>query len=163
MSLALVLMAELGFVSDPAYSSEVSKGLAVCPTPQTEAKRCSDTRTQGMIQVELFVTIPADRLTFRHELKLDAGTTASGAAKAAYKIEQGLVCCDSRDVKTINGLAMDPHKEKWWVVLINGNMQNSSPRTILKDGDKVEWRYDEKKGYTPAHVRLEDWVENIKD
>ena len=64
-------------------------------------------------------------------------------------------------MKAINGLAMDPYKEKWWVVLINGNMQNSSSRTVLKNGDIVEWRYDEKAGYEAAHVRLEDWVINV--
>lgn len=112
------------------------------------------------VMVDLYVTVPAQRLIFHHELKLDTGTTAGGAAEAVYKVEHGLVCCDSRDVKAINGLAVDPYKEKWWIVLVNGNRQNTSSRTVLHEGDKVEWRYDEKTGYDPAHIRLEDWLIN---
>ena len=147
----------------PFTSSEASETATLCPAPTSTSARTEAAPQGGRIEVELFVTIPSERLTFRHELKLDAGTSAAGAAKAAYKIEQGLVCCDSRDVKAINGLAMDPYKEKWWTVRINGNMQNSSPRTVLKDGDKVEWRYEEKQGYEAAHVRLEDWVEKQQE
>lgn len=146
----------------PSIRSEASETVVNCPLPSASSSRAESAPQGGIINVELFVEIPSERLVFRHELKLDAGTTASGAAKAAYKVEQGLVCCDSRDVKAINGLAMDPYKEKWWTVRINGNMQNASPRTILKDGDKVEWRYEEKHGYEAAHVRLEDWVEHAQ-
>ena len=155
MSLALALTAA------PGFASEVITPAPTCPT-KAEAAR-EKVPQAGRIAVELFVTIPSERLKFRHALDLDPGTTAAGAAKVAYKIEQGLVCCDSRDVKSINGLAMDPYKEKWWVVLVNGNMQNSSPRTVLKSGDIVEWRYDEKAGYEAAHVRLEDWVEKQQE
>ena len=161
MSLALALTAAPKFVSEAGAASEVITPAPTCPTKADAARE--KVPQAGRIAVELFVTIPSERLRFRHELDLDPGTTAAGAAKAAYKIEQGLVCCDARDVKSINGLAMDPYKEKWWVVLINGNMQNSSPRTVLKNGDVVEWRYEEKAMYEAAHVRLEDWVEKQQE
>lgn len=153
---ALLALASTAALSTRSEASEVAR---VCPAPPPASARVEAEATQGPIKIDLYVTIPASRLTFRHALELAPGTTAVGAAKAAYKVEQGLVCCDSRDVKAINGLAMDPYKDKWWVVLINGNMQNSSPRTILKSGDVVEWRYEEKKSYDAAHVRLEDWVQ----
>lgn len=95
---------------------------------------------------------------FNHHLAVAPGTLVIDALKMAYNVDQGLVCCDSRDVKGINGLLVDPHKEKWWVVRINGNMQNASSRSKLNDGDVVEWIYEEKDFYEPKHIRLEDWV-----
>lgn len=106
----------------------------------------------------MFIRIPGQGLNFSHFLALWPGTTAGGAAEAVYKVEHGLVCCDSRDIRGINGLKVDPRKDKWWIVKVNGNRQNSSARTILNDGDIVEWIYDENEGYLPKHIRLKDWV-----
>lgn len=87
-----------------------------------------------------------------------AGATVSQALETAYDVKHGLVCCDSRDIWAINGLAVDPYQEKWWIIKVNGNTQNVSSTTKLRDGDVVELVYLEKEFYPTAHVRLEDWV-----
>ena len=69
------------------------------------------------------------------------GIIAVEALKMGHSVEQGLVCCDARDVLGIDGVRSDPEADKWWTIRINGNTQNSSSRTKLKDGDKVEWEY----------------------
>lgn len=157
--MAIVLLA-LAFTAglDTLSNADTSGTTPVAPD-RTEQTKLLDNRTAvGTIQATLFIEIPESRLIFRHVLEVAGGTTASGLAAVAYKVDRGLVCCDSRDVKGINGLMVDPYQEKWWTVRINGNMQNSSPRTVLNDGDKVEWRYEESQAYQTAHVRLEEWV-----
>lgn len=155
--MAVIVFLALAAISGRAYGSEVREALTVKHGGLTEVK--ASVPAQG-IKATLFVTIPVSRLVFRHELVTPIGQTAGGLVASAYKVDRGLVCCDSRDVKSINGIAVDPYSEKWWVVLVNGNKQNSSSRTVLADGDTVEWRFDEKTGYDPMHVRLEDWVVN---
>lgn len=114
------------------------------------------------ISVTLYITVPRSRLIFRHALKVAHGSTAGSVLENAYPVKHALVCCDSRDVWAINGIPCNPYQEKWWVVLVNGNKQNSSARLVLADGDTVEWRFDEKSGHDPMHIRLEDWVAGAK-
>lgn len=113
-----------------------------------------------VISVGVLIEIPAQRLLFRHHLSVVEGSTVSQALESVYEVKHGLVCCDSRDIKTINGLSVDPYQDKWWIIKVNGNRQNTSSRTILKEGDIIEFIYEENPFYGAQHVRLEDWVKN---
>lgn len=161
MRAAIVLLA-LAYTAVPCWPSETRVVQSLLDGVGSE--RLSDSGTQQIkpINVLLRISIPSQRLVFAHQLKLLRGMTASQAVESVYNIQRGLVCCDARDVKAINGLTIDPYTGKWWVVRVNGNMQNSSPRTELKDGDTVEWEYEEAPGSPPAHTRLEDWVANVR-
>ena len=110
------------------------------------------------VSVRIVVEVPASRLRFRHAIEIPLGSRAVDALRSVYNVEQGLVCCDARDVRAINGLAVDPHREKWWVLKVNGNTQNTSSQTVLGDGDLLEAVYLEDEKYATGHVRLEDWV-----
>ena len=159
----LVLAATSGhaFVFN-AYAAVSAGGAAAAWGLKHEKdSRSSDAKIQD-VSVTLFVTIPASRLIFRHQLDVPKGSTAGGILENAYPVKHALVCCDSRDVWAVNGIPCNPYQEKWWVVLVNGNKQNSSARLVLVDGDIVEWRFDEKTGHDPMHIRLEDWVATTK-
>ena len=57
-------------------------------------------------------------------------------------LEKGSVCCDPREVATIDGVASDAATNRWWTVSINGSKKGVSPyRTQLKSGDTVRWEY----------------------
>lgn len=108
--------------------------------------------------VMLVVSVPASKLRFRHHIGIFQGATVSDALESTYDVKHGVVCCDSRDIWAINGLAVDPYRQKWWIIKINGNTQNASSTAKLKDGDVVELEYKEDAFYPVAHVRLEEWV-----
>lgn len=110
------------------------------------------------ISVGLLVEIPASKLLFRHHLTVPAESTVSQALETVYEVRHGVVCCDSRDIFAVNGLAIDPYKEKWWIIKVNKNTQNSSSTRKLSDGDIVELVYMENALHPVAHVHLEDWV-----
>lgn len=111
------------------------------------------------VSVGLLVEIPGSKLLFRHHLDLIEGSTVSQALETVYTVKHGLVCCDSRDIFAINGLAVDPYQEKWWIIKVNGNAQNSSSTRKLTDHDVVELIYMENATHPVAHVHLEDWVQ----
>ena len=141
-------------------ASALASDVSVAPPPATPSH--VDTRRpvekSATVEAWLIVSAPASNAEIVHKLKLPKGSNAGDALRAVYDVETGLVCADSREVKCVNGLCVDPYTEKWWVVLVNGNIQNSSARSVLADDDVVEWRYEEAKWAEPSHVRLEEWV-----
>ena len=157
MAIALLVLA---FTAEQLSASEVFTN-----APQEKNASQTDHIAQmgGMvktIQVGLLIEIPASGLLFRHHLSVPIGTTVSQALETAYTVKHGVVCCDSRDIWAINGLAVDPYKEKWWIIKVNGNTQNTSSTRKLVDGDIVELVYMENALNPVAHIRLEDWIEN---
>lgn len=122
------------------------------------------TRAHARIgEVMLVVSIPSSKLRFRHHIGIFDGATVSDALESTYDVKHGVVCCDSRDIWAVNGLASDPYKQKWWIIKINGNTQNVSSTAKLKNGDVVELEYKEDAFYPVAHVRLEEWVAKAYD
>jgi hypothetical protein len=78
---------------------------------------------------------------------LPPGSTVVDATKAAWPTRQGFVCCDPKDVKAIEGLSCDPKAKEWWLYEVNGKMGKvSAHRRVLKDGDRVTWKYRVLKG-----------------
>jgi len=85
---------------------------------------------------------PRGKATQRKKIVLPQGSTVVDATRAAADMEQGFVCCDAKDVKTLNGVRCDPKKNGWWLYEVNGKMgQVAAHRHVLKEGDRVTWRY----------------------
>lgn len=155
---AAVLIMAAAFVSSPSPASVVLNGAS---PPRSESQPDHSPGAAEMVRaasVGLLVEIPGSKLLFRHHLSLPEGSTVSQALESVYAVKHAVVCCDSRDIWSVNGLAADPYKEKWWIIKVNGNTQNTSSTRKLSDGDVVELVYMENALHPVAHVRLEDWA-----
>jgi len=85
---------------------------------------------------------PQGKATQRKKVLLPKGSTVVDATRATAEMEQGFVCCDAKDVRILNGLKCDPKKNGWWLYEVNGKMgQVAAHRYVLKEGDRVTWRY----------------------
>jgi len=107
---------------------------------------------------------PQGKATDRKKVLLPKGSTVVDATRAAAKMEQGFVCCDAKDVRTLNGVRCDPKKNGWWLYEVNGKMgQVAAHRYVLKEGDRVTWRYRTLKDKgSPKKVRLDAGPERGK-
>ena len=87
---------------------------------------------------------PAEKPSVEQKISIKEGATPNEALKAFLPVEQGAICCDAKEIKTINGVAADPVKNRWWRLKINGTSKNASPyKSHLKAGDVMEWIYFE--------------------
>lgn len=156
----LVTLVLVTFASE-AFASDVSK-ISHAPMKGNVNQSIVSKPVNAFVDVTLYVEIPSQRYVFRHHVTAFHGSTVSQVLESAYVVKHGLVCCDSRDIWAINGLAVDPYQEKWWIIKVNGNSQNTSSQTKVYDGDTVELIYEEKTFYPATHVRLEDWISQVK-
>ena len=89
---------------------------------------------------------PAEMPTIEKEIMIPEGATPKEALKRVCPIEAGAACCHPAEVKGINGISMDPMRNRWWILKINGSKKNASPhKSHLKAGDRMEWIYLEDK------------------
>jgi len=107
------------------------------------------------ILVDLSIKIPANYTILKYEVRVPINSTISYALSSVAKVEHGVVCCDSRDIKSINGLANDPYHNSWWTIKVNGNSQNYSSHSRLSPGDVVELIYS---AGPISHRALKDWL-----
>ena len=85
---------------------------------------------------------PAGKPAVRQVVQVAPGATPRDATEKAFPVEKGAVCCDPREVSTIDGVAADPATNRWWTVSVNGSKKGVSPyKTHLKPGDVVRWEY----------------------
>lgn len=84
---------------------------------------------------------PAGKPAVRRMVQVAPGATAQDATAKVFPLEKGSVCCDPREVSTIDGVASDPATNRWWTVSINGSKKISPYKTRLKPGDVVRWEY----------------------
>jgi plastocyanin len=85
---------------------------------------------------------PANKKSIKKTVTLPEGSTVLDALIKAAPAEQGLVCCNKKDVESIDGVKCDPESESWWLYEINGHKGPVSAfRLILEDGDNVRWFY----------------------
>ena len=77
-------------------------------------------------------------------LLVDTGSTPKDVISLLFPIESGAICCNTREVATINGVRADPARNRWWTCRVNGSRSISPFRTELKSGDRVEWMYIER-------------------
>lgn len=138
-----------------------AESVSVVPVFQSVSSQHSENKATGTIHVTLMVSVPASNFAKQNSVETFKGATTSSLLESMYTVEYGKVCTDLRGVKAINGLAVDPVTDKWWWVTVNGNIQNSSARTKLVDGDVVEWIYKENYFYKPNHVTLDEWAKSL--
>ena len=85
---------------------------------------------------------PAGKPVVRRTVAVEPGATPQDATAKVFPLEKGSVCCDLREVATIDGVASDAATNRWWTVSINGSKKGVSPyKTRLKPGDLVRWEY----------------------
>ena len=84
---------------------------------------------------------PAGKPAVRQAVAVAPGATPQDATAKVFPVEKGSVCCDPREVATIDGVAADPAANRWWTVSINGSKKVSPYKTHLKPGDVVRWKY----------------------
>ena len=84
---------------------------------------------------------PAGKPAVRQTVQVERGATPRVATEKVFPVEEGAVCCDPREVSTIDGVAADPATNRWWTVSINGSKKVSPYKTRLKPGDGVRWEY----------------------
>jgi len=85
---------------------------------------------------------PAGKPAVRQAVQVESGATPQDATAKVFPLEKGSVCCDPREVATIDGVAADPAENRWWTVSVNGSKKGVSPyKTRLKPGDTVRWEY----------------------
>ncbi len=85
---------------------------------------------------------PAGKPFVSRVVQVSSGATPRDATEKAFPVEKGAVCCDPREVSTIDGVAANPVTNQWWSVSVNGSKKGVSPyKTRLKPGDVVRWEY----------------------
>ena len=87
---------------------------------------------------------PAGKGLSRREIFIPNRSTPKQALSKIFPIEEGAICCNPGEVKGIDGVRVDPLKNRWWKSKINGSEKKPSPqRSHLKAHDLVEWIYFE--------------------
>ena len=86
---------------------------------------------------------PIDRPIINAEFEVPRGATSEDALKGVCPIQKGATCCDPREVSGIDGVEVNPARNRWWTVAINGSRKVSPYETELQPDDHVLWRYVE--------------------
>lgn len=85
---------------------------------------------------------PEDKPAFEDKnFYIERGTTPKEAVSQVFPVLSGRSCCSLREVIAIDGIAVDPLKNKWWVCELNGSRKFSPHKKTLKPGDAVTWKY----------------------
>jgi len=84
---------------------------------------------------------PANRPAIHRFVQVERRATARTLTEKVCVVERGTVCCDSREIAAIDGVAADPAANRWWTVSINGSKKVSPFKTRLRPGDVVRWEY----------------------
>ena len=75
------------------------------------------------------------------KFQVEKNTAAKEAVSQVYPVLSGRSCCSLRDVLAIDGVKIDPLKNRWWVCELNGSRRFSPHKKKLEPGDRVEWKY----------------------
>lgn len=87
---------------------------------------------------------PSGKLAHEWKLEVEDGTTANEVVSRIFPVRSGMSCCSLRELIEIDGVAIDPAKNRWWTCSINSSKRGFTPhRTKLKAGDVVEWKFIE--------------------
>jgi len=96
-----------------------------------------------MIRVQVTIDFgPANKPTLFKVVDVPDGATVLDATKIVASVTQAFVCCDPKDVESINGVKCNPEREGWWLYEVNGSKGPvSAYRFRLAEGDRVRWYY----------------------
>ncbi len=86
---------------------------------------------------------PAGKPLREERLEVDKGSTPKDVVSILFPIQSGDVCCNTREIASIDGVRPDPAKNRWWNCRLNGSTKVGPFRTTLKANDRVEWIYRE--------------------
>ncbi|MBI4354686.1 MAG: hypothetical protein HY595_05550 [Candidatus Omnitrophica bacterium] len=86
---------------------------------------------------------PAGKPLREERLEVDKGSTPKDVVSILFPIQSGDVCCNTREIASIDGVRPDPAKNRWWSCRLNGSTKIGPFRTVLKANDVVEWTYRE--------------------
>lgn len=93
-------------------------------------------------QVEVKVDFgPAGKPAHSEKIYVEKGTTPKEAVSQIFAIRSGKTCCSFREIMEIDGVRVDPAKNRWWTCAVNGSKKVSPAKKKLKPGDVVEWKY----------------------
>jgi len=87
---------------------------------------------------------PAGKPLREERLEVDHGSTPKDVVSILFPIQSGDVCCNTREIASIDGVRPDPSKNRWWSCRLNGSTKIGPFRTVLKANDVVEWTYSER-------------------
>ena len=86
---------------------------------------------------------PAGKPVHEEKIFVEKGTTPKEAVSQIFPILSGKTCCSFREIMEIDGVRVDPAKNRWWICKVNGSKKISPSKKKLKSGDRVEWDYVE--------------------
>lgn len=99
-------------------------------------------KTDKTIPVEVVVDFgPAGKPAVRKQVEVSKGSTPKDVVSTIFQILTGVACCDTREIISIDGVAVNPAENKWWICQLNGSKKVSPQKTQLKAGDVVQWSY----------------------
>ena len=100
-------------------------------------------RTPKVFPIELKVDFgPAGKPVYEEKnFQIERDTTAKEAVSQVFPILSGRGCCSLREVIAIDGVKIDPAKNRWWTCSLNGSRKFSPQKKKLKPGDRIEWKY----------------------
>ena len=86
---------------------------------------------------------PAGKPMHEEKLFVEKGTTPKEAVSQIFPVLSGKVCCSFRDLLAIDGVEIDPARNRWWICELNGSRKVTPHKKKLRPGDRVEWRFIE--------------------
>ncbi len=86
---------------------------------------------------------PAGKPLHEEKLYVEKGTTPKEAVSQVFPVLSGKACCSPRELIAIDGVKIDPAKNRWWTCVLNGSKKFSPQKKKLKSGDRLEWKYVE--------------------
>lgn len=100
-------------------------------------------RKPKVITIDLKVDFgPANKDGFEDKaFEVEKGTTPKEAVSQIYPVLSGKTCCSLREIMAIDGISVDPMKNRWWVCELNGTRKFSPHKKKLNSGDVVVWKY----------------------
>ena len=99
-------------------------------------------RPKKIFQIDMKVDFgPAGKSVHEEKIYVEKGTTPKEAVSQVFPILSGKTCCSFREIMEIDGVRVDPAKNRWWTCILNGSKKVSPRKKKLKPGDNLEWKY----------------------
>lgn len=86
---------------------------------------------------------PAERPAFQDKIYIEKGTTPKEVVSQVFPVLTGKACCSFREILAIDGVKIDPARNRWWTCSVNGSKKVSPQKKKLREGDRVVWKYSE--------------------